>query len=109
MPIIVGSNYDTRLTHDLFYGKAKFVNFSIEKGISMDFSETIEACVRNVGRCRQLNEKMKVCEYSRSRSYIDRGPRSFTYKMKTFFSQKPLGQFLPNLVCKILDTRNENL
>ena len=30
---------------------------------TVDFSETIEACDLKVGRCRQLNEFMEVCEY----------------------------------------------
>ena len=30
---------------------------------SPDFSETIEACDQKVGRYRQLNDFMKVCEY----------------------------------------------
>ena len=47
---------------------------------SVDFSETIEACDLKVGRYRQLNDLMKVCEYSRSRSFLDLGPRSCTYK-----------------------------
>ena len=29
----------------------------------VDFSETIAACELKVGRCRQLIEIMKVCEY----------------------------------------------
>ena len=45
-----------------------------------DFSETIAACELKVGRCRQLIELMKVCEYARSRSFFDLGPRSFTYE-----------------------------
>ena len=45
---------------------------------SVDFSETIEACDLKVGRYRQLNDLMKVCEYSRS--FLDLGPRSCTYK-----------------------------
>ena len=44
----------------------------------MDFSETIEACDMKVGRCRQLTEFMKVCEYWKSRSFIDFG--HFTYE-----------------------------
>ena len=44
----------------------------------LNFSETIAACDLKVGRCRQLIELMKVCEYSRSRSFLDLGPRSFT-------------------------------
>ena len=38
----------------LFYGK---------KVKTVDFSETIAACDLKVGRCRQLIEIMKVCEY----------------------------------------------
>ena len=36
---------------------------------TVDFSETIAACDLKVGRCRQLIEIMKVCEYLRSRSF----------------------------------------
>ena len=36
---------------------------------TVDFSEPIAACDLKVGRCRQLVEFMKVCEYSRSRSF----------------------------------------
>ena len=42
----------------LFYGK------------TVDFSETIAACDLKVGRCRQLIEIMKVCEYWKSRSIL---------------------------------------
>ena len=34
-----------------------------EKVKTVDFSETIAARDLNVGRCRQLIEIMKVCEY----------------------------------------------
>ena len=37
---------------------------------TVDFSETIAACDLKVGRCRQLVEFMKVCEYCRSRSFL---------------------------------------
>ena len=47
---------------------------------TVDFSETNEACDLKVGRYRQLNDFMKVCGYSRSRSLHDLGPRSCTYK-----------------------------
>ena len=33
------------------------------KGETVDFSETIAASDLKVGRCRQLIEFMKVCEY----------------------------------------------
>ena len=45
---------------------------------TVDFSETIAAFDLKVGRCRQLIEFMKVCEYCRSRSFFDLGPRPFT-------------------------------
>ena len=47
---------------------------------TVDFSETIEACDLKVGRYRQLIDFMKVCEYLRSRSFLDLGPRSCMYK-----------------------------
>ena len=37
---------------------------------TVDFSETIAACDLKVGRCRQLIEIMKVCEYLRLRSFL---------------------------------------
>ena len=33
------------------------------KSEKVDFSETIVSCYLKVGRCRQLIEFMKVCEY----------------------------------------------
>ena len=50
---------------DLFYGKVKFGNldFLWEKVKTVDFSESIAASDLKVGRCRQLIEVMKVCEY----------------------------------------------
>ena len=47
---------------------------------TVNFSETVEACDLKVGRYRQLNDIMKVCEYWRSMSFLDLGPRSCTYK-----------------------------
>ena len=47
---------------------------------TVDFSQTIADCDLKVGRCRQLIEVMKVCEYSRSRSFFDLGPMSFIYE-----------------------------
>ena len=37
--------------------------FPLKKVKTVDFSETIEDCDLKVGRCRQLIEFMKVCEY----------------------------------------------
>ena len=50
---------------DLCYGKAQFGNlgFSIGKKKTVDFSETIAASDLKSGRCRQLIEFLKVCEY----------------------------------------------
>ena len=47
---------------------------------TVDFSETIAACDLKVGRCTQLIDFMKVCEYSRSKSFLYLGPRPFTYE-----------------------------
>ena len=47
---------------------------------TVDFSESIAACDLKVGRCRQLIELMKVCKYIGSRSFLDLGPKSFTYE-----------------------------
>ena len=58
---------------DLFYGKVKFgdLGFSMEKVKTVGFfSETTAASDLKVGRCRQLIEVMKVCEYRRSRSFL---------------------------------------
>ena len=46
----------------------------------VDFSETIAASDLKVGRRGHLIKFMKVSEYWRSRSYLDLGPRSCTYK-----------------------------
>ena len=50
---------------DLFYGKVKFgyLGFSMEKSENSGFFATIAASDLKVGRCRQLIEFMKVCEY----------------------------------------------
>ena len=46
----------------------------------MDFSETITAFDPKIGKCRKLIEFMRVCEYQRSISFFDLGPRSLTYE-----------------------------
>ena len=43
---------------------------------TVDFSETIAACDLKVGRCRQLVDSMKICEYSRSMSFLNLDPAS---------------------------------
>ena len=47
---------------------------------TVEFFETIVASDLKVGRSRHLIEHMKVCEYLRSRSLLDLGPRSCTHK-----------------------------
>ena len=52
---------------------------------TVDFSESNAAGDLKVSRSRYLIEYMKVCEYWRSRSFLDLGPRSGTYKKSTGF------------------------
>ena len=47
---------------------------------AVDFSEIVSASDLKVGRYRQLIDFMKICEYSRSRLFLDLGPRLFTYE-----------------------------
>ena len=47
---------------------------------TVDFSETIAASDLKVSRSIHLIEYMKICEYLRSRSFLDLGLRSCTYK-----------------------------
>ena len=61
---------------------------------TVDFSETIAACDLKVGRRRQLIEFMKVCEYSRSMSFLDLGPRSFTYENENLLFSETTWPFL---------------
>ena len=62
---------------------------------TVDFSETTEACDLKVGRCRELMEFMKVCEYCRSKPFLDLALAQghLHMKIKTCFSQKPLDHF----------------
>ena len=58
----------------------KFWNsdFSIRESENNGFLETNAACELNIGRCKQLDELIKVYEYSRS--FLDFGPKSFIYQ-----------------------------
>ena len=60
---------------------------------TVGFSETIAACDLKVGRCRQLVDLMKVCDYSRSRLFLDLGPRSFTDKKQNLLFSITTGPF----------------
>ena len=66
----------------LFNGIIKFWNSDFSKGKSENsgFLETFAACDLNKGKCNKLDELIKVYEYSRSRSFLDFGPRSFIYQ-----------------------------
>ena len=61
---------------------------------TVDFSEIVAACDLKVGRRRQRIEFMKVYEYSRSRSFLHLGPRSFTYENENLLFSETTGPFL---------------
>ena len=84
---------------DLFYGKVNFGNkgFSIGKSENYWFFRTFAVCDL------KLHKIMKICEYWRSRSFLDRDPKSVTYE--SGFSQKPLGQSKPIFICKLSGSR----
>ena len=65
---------------DLFYGKVNVGNmgFSMEKRKTLNFSGGFVVCDLKVGTYIQLIELMKSYKYSRSRSSLDIGQRSFT-------------------------------
>ena len=44
---------------------------------------------------------MKVCEYSRSRSFFDLGPRSFSYENKNLLFSETAGSFLTKFCMKV--------
>ena len=69
----------------------------------VDYSETIAACDL------KLIEKMKICEYLRSKSSLDLGPTSFIDEDLTLFSQKPLAHLQQNFECKLLGTKFINI
>ena len=80
----VCSNDDPEMTFTyLQYSKVRFgpLCFVLEKGKTMDFSETVVVYDIKVGRCSQLNEYMNLYEYQRSRSFIDLGPRSLQFNI----------------------------
>ena len=65
LPIIVCSNDVPGVTLTYFTARSNLETqaFLWEKVITVDFSKTIEACDLKVGRCRQLIDFIKVCEY----------------------------------------------
>ena len=52
--------------------------------MTVNFSETIAASDLKVTGSRHLIKYMKICEYCRSRSFHDLGPRSCTYKISNW-------------------------
>ena len=62
---MVCSNDEPGVTLTYFTARSNLVTkaFLQEKVKTVDFSETIEASDLKVGRCRQLLEFMKICEY----------------------------------------------
>ena len=80
--MIVCINDDPGLTLTYYTARSNIVSwaFPLEKAKAVDFSETIAASVLKVGRSRHLIKFMKVCEYLRSMSFLDLGPRLCRYK-----------------------------
>ena len=74
-----------------------------------DFSENIAACDLKVGRCRQLFEFIRYVGIEGQGHFLTLAQGHLCMKIKTCFSQKSLGCFKPNCVCKLLGTWNENL
>ena len=70
---------------------------------TVDFSETVAACDLKVSRYRQLFELMKVCIEGQGH-FLTFAQGQVHMKIKTCFSQKPLGHFQPNFVYKHLGT-----
>ena len=66
--------------------------------------KTVAVCDLKVGRCRQLIQLMKVCEYSRSRSFFDLATRSYTYENLKLAFLRNHWAILPNFECKLFGT-----
>ena len=69
-----------------------------------DFS--FEACDLKVGRCRQLIEFMRVCEFEGQGHFLTLAQDHLNMKIKTCVSQKPHGRFQAYFVCKLLHIWN---
>ena len=61
---------------------------------TVDFSETTAANDLKVDSSRHLIKLMKVCEYLRSRSFLDLGPRSYIYKNSNWIFSETTVPFL---------------
>ena len=60
---------------------------------TLSFIETIAAWDLKYGRCRQLIEIMKVCEYSMSRSFVDLGSMPFINQNQNMLFSETTGEF----------------
>ena len=82
----VCSKDDPDLTLIYFTTRSNLVHYAFvwEKGKTMDFSETIVVYDITVDKCSKLNEYMNLCEYQKSRSFIDHGPRSLIFNIFKF-------------------------
>ena len=85
----VSSNDVPGMTLIYFMPRSKLVPYAFvwEKGKTVAlFSETIVVYYRQVDRCSQLNEYMKLYKYQRSRSFIDLDPNHSDSIFLNFFS-----------------------
>ena len=80
---------------DPFYAKVKFghIGFCMGKVKIIYFLETIAALGLKLTWSIQLNEFMKLGEYSRSRSFFDLGQRSLRFQSSNLFFSKTVRQF----------------
>ena len=70
---------------------------------TVDFSESTAACDLKDGTCRQLIELMKVSIEGQGH-FLTLAQGHLHLKIKTGFSQIPLGHFELNFVCKLSGT-----
>ena len=77
------SNDDSGLTLTYVTARSNFLPYAFvwEKGKTMDISEIVLVYGVKVSRCIYVNEYMNICEYQRSRSFTDIGPRSLRFNI----------------------------
>ena len=100
-------NGNTGLTLTYFTARSNFgtKTFLKEKEKTIDFSENIAAYDLKVGRCKQLIELIKVYDIENQCHFLTLAHGHLHMKIKTHISQKPVGHFEPNFVCKLLGTK----
>ena len=73
---------------------------------TVDFLETIAACDLKIGRCRQLIELIKAYMSIEGQGhFLTLAQGHLHMKIKTGFSQKPVGHFEPNFICLLSGTK----